>query len=135
MRVIISDDICDDAKFAEWLVKEIQQELVLACDEKQLITISESIEEVFGIQLDIFDMFLKILNSIRVLRGNNITQIIIPNAMLRKDLGITTQSMAKLIDVGNIEIRGTHIFSIVFNRVRSNLDKYLTKYMFRNGGI
>ena len=55
--------------------------------------------------------------------------------MLFKNTKLTTLSLAKLIDVGNIEIRGTHIFSIVFSRVRNNLDKYLTKYMFENGGI
>lgn len=135
MRLIISDDMCDDKGFPEWLVKQIRQELILACDENQLEAISEHIEEKLGIKVDIFDAFLKILSSIRTLRGNRITQVVISNRVLYKDTRLTAQLIAKLIDVGNIEIKGTHIFSIVFNRVRENLEKYLTKYMFENGVI
>jgi hypothetical protein len=135
MRIIIPDNICDDENFANWLVREIRQELVLACDEKQLEAISKHIEEKLKIEVDIFDIFFRLLNSIVILKGNRVTQIVISNRALCGDARLTTQTMAKLIDVGNIEIRGTHIFSTVFNRVRNNLEKYLMKYVFKNGGI
>lgn len=135
MRIIISDDVCEDKGFPEWLVRQIRQELILASNENQFEAISGHIEEKLGIKVDIFDVLLKILSSIRTLRGNRLTQIVIENKVLYKDSRLSTQSLAKLIDVGNMEIRGTHIFSIVFDRVRKNLDKYLTKYIFENGGI
>ena len=135
MRIIISDDICADRYFAEWLVRQIRQELILSYNEEQLEAIGEHIEDKLGVKVDIFDAFISTLNSIRTIDGNRITQIVVQNKTLYKDTRITTQTMAKLIDVGNMEISGTHLFSIVFNRVRSNMSKYLTKYMFENGGI
>ena len=135
MRIIIPNDVYDDEHFAEWLVRELRQEIILSYDEKQLEAIGEHIEEKLDIKVDIFDVLIKILNSMRTLKGNRVIQIVIQNRTLYKDSRLTTQSMAKLIDIGNIDIKGTYIFSTVFNRVRSNLSEYRTKYTFENGGI
>jgi hypothetical protein len=135
MRIIIPDNICNDKNFTDWLVSEIKKELILICDERKLKVIGDYIEGSFEVKIDIFDAFFKILNSIKPLKGNRITQIVISNKILYNDIRLTTNSVEKLIDVGNFDVPGTHIFTRVFSEVQNNMRRYLSRYIFENGGI
>jgi hypothetical protein len=135
MRIVITDERYIEDRFAKWLVSEIKMELIQVFDGDYLQVFSDYLFEKFNIVIDIYEAFFKILESIVYSKGNGSLQIMIDSRDICMGAPITTVSLAKLIDVGNMEIRGTHIFTDVFNGVSKDLDKYFIKYMLENGGM
>ena len=70
------------------------------------------------------------VNHLKTTSVNNEWIIYIDNYSVLPDTSYTLQSIARLIDMGNMELKGTHIITDAFNYVEKNMTKKLVKIIW-----
>ena len=127
LLIPIQDNITE--QFITWLENDIKYRLVDEIDVDYLLELQNMLDVQYGYQIDMCAVFLDILNTIHHISTKTTYIIEIGNNKIVQGTKISYSTMTKLINYGNLNIRGRCVVSNIFRHIRSNLRVYITRYL------
>ena len=125
-----------DDEFIEWLINEIRYEISTTINEKKLDIFNEYVKEnnLFepvnnNSKFDVKQAINLSLNTLTYRKTNNVYIIEVGKNKLFPGYKVNLETVCKILDSGNTEIKGYPIFSKIFNNIKLNILEYYEKYL------
>lgn len=134
---ILANKYIDDY-FIEWLIDIIRHKIILQIDNKRIHIFNDIVNdnEIFNkvnpninVKFDVRKAIILALNSMRYRRIKNVYIIDIGNNILFPNYQVKLDTVCRLLNYGNTQIKGYPIFTQVFNDIRKNLVQYYQEYL------
>lgn len=125
-----------DDDFIDWLIDEMRYEISTKINEKKLDMFNKYIEEsnLFepmnnSSKFDVKQAIILSLNTLTYRKTNNVYIIEVGKNKLFPGYKVNLETVCKILDSGNTEIKGYPIFSKIFNNIKLNILEYYEKYL------
>lgn len=126
-----------DDYFIEWLIDRIRFEILGNIDEEQLNNFNSVVnqQQLFkrvdnrNIKFDIRKAIVMSLQNIRYRKIKNVYIIEISSDTIYPHYLVKLSTLCKLLNYGNVNIKGYPIYTEAFTRVKSNLRGYYKQYL------
>ena len=134
---ILANKYIDDY-FIEWLIDVIRHKIISQIDNKRIHIFNDIVNDnqIFNevnpnikVKFDVRKAIILALNSMRYRRIKNVYIIDIGNNILFPHYQVKLDTVCRLLNYGNTQIKGYPIFSQVFNDIRKNLKQYYQEYL------
>lgn len=135
MKILIPCKFEYDDSFIKWLIVIIRDQIILNFRSDKLDLISEYIKDTTDYDINLYDVFIKILENITYFKTNYYYHITIDQSIKIKNTPFKLIDIAKLINYGNCDIEGIFIFSKVFYDIHKRIDAYFSKYRLEVGTL
>jgi hypothetical protein len=124
-----------DARFIKWLIPYIRYEVLKNINNRQLLEIDRYVEEsqllenykIGNIQFNSKRILLMSINNLVFHKGKDFYTIEINN-IAYPGYAITLKNICKLVNFGNMDIKGYPIITNAFNHITDNLKRYIVQY-------
>lgn len=134
MKAIIKIDDNYTDYFMDWLVRKTKELIVLGTNEKKLDALNEYVSSLdMDVEVDINQAFVDILDNITYFRTQECYHLGVNTTVLYSTTPFKLVDIAKFINYGNQEVRGTLVFSTVFHRVATDVDDYYNMFLLEEG--
>ena len=129
MRLLIpiQDNITES--FIVWLEGYIKRRLIDEIDIDYLLNLQDILYIQYGYEVDMCSIFLRLLDTIHHLSTKTAYIIEIGNNEIVLGTKLSYKYILKLINFGNLNIRGSHVVSNIFSDIRGNLNLYFVRYL------
>ena len=125
-----------DDEFIAWLIDKIRYEICTTINENKLDIFNEYVKENNLFQpvnnnskFDIKQAIILSLNTLTYRKTNNVYIIEVGKNKLFPGYKVNLETVCKILDSGNTEIKGYPIFSKLFNNIKSNIVEYYEQYL------
>lgn len=125
-----------DDDFIDWLIDEIRYEIISKINEKKLDIFNKYVEEnnLFKpinnhSKFDIRQALILSLNMLTYRKTNNVYIIEVGKNKIFPGYKVNLETVCKILDSGNTEIKSYPIFSKTFNNIKLNILEYYEKYL------
>lgn len=134
---IIANKYIDD-DFIEWLIDIIKHKIISQLDNEYIINFNNIVNdnEIFKknnpdskVKFDVRKAILISLNTLKYRKIKNVYIIDIGKDILFPNYQVKLETVCKLLNYGNTQIKGYPIFTNVFNDIRQNLESYYQQYL------
>lgn len=126
-------------EFGNWLVKQVQQAILLRINPKKLkkwdkyFNDSEQYRSISGSDIKAEQIVLAGIDALQCVGTEGKLSIRIrPNQFVPNLDRVVIDTTCKLINYGNVSIQGYPIFSDTFTNISENIDEYIDMYV---GGL
>lgn len=135
LKVIDNNNVVDN-DFAEWLLRYIQQKLLLKVNPSKLqnwskyLTTSDSVSRLYSREYSAVDVVTQGIENLQVsfVSSNEFEIHINPRKFTLGFDRLPLETACKMIDFGNLQVRGTAIFSSTFEETIQELDILAMQY-------
>ena len=115
--------------FIKFITRVIRRLVISMCSKS--ITQSMELElDRLGVNHSALELILDCLSSLKYKEFENYFCIYIAENKYMDGEALSTLSICRLIDRGNLAVRGSNLFTMVFNHIKENLQRYFDMYCF-----
>lgn len=125
----MNDNHFDDY-FIKWLIDLIKFKLLIYLNHEKLTQFNNDFNQKLELnkEIDIKKVVLVSINTLRYRKINNVYIIEIGNDKINYN-GLNLNTICKLLNYGNTELKSFPIYSNVFNDIKSNIVEYYKQYL------
>lgn len=125
-----------DIRFIKWLMPYIKHQILKNINNRQLYVIDKYIEDSLlleeyklkNIKFSSRKAIMLAINNLIINKRKDAYEIEIDNNILYPGYSISLENICKLINLGNMDIKGYPIIINAFNHITDNLKRYCARY-------
>lgn len=129
MKLLIPIQEYMTESFIVWLENYIKRRLIDEIDTDYLLGLQDILYMQYGYDIDMCSAFLELLDTIHHTRTKTAYIIEIGSNKIVPGTKLSYKTILKIINFGNLNIRGRCLVSNVFKDIRSNIRLYFVRYL------
>lgn len=128
MELVIVKNKYYSYSFVKWLTNVVRMEVMSNLSLDLLPRYEQEIYSLFNVNVNYVDVIKQALNNLQILDSNNKYIVQINSNIKYKNTNLCLNTLVNLLDYGTLQIKGSYLFSNVFNNVSNNMHSYYDRY-------